>query len=61
MKTFKMIGAALALALPTVAFAADAACCCAEKACCKEGADCCEKMKAKSGEPKPAPMPDMKH
>ena len=40
MMKLKLIGAALALALPTAAFAA--APCCANMACCKEGADCCK-------------------
>lgn len=40
MTKFKLIGAALALALPTAAFAAGS--CCAGMACCKEGADCCK-------------------
>jgi hypothetical protein len=40
MTKFKLIGAALALALPTAAFAAGS--CCADMACCKEGADCCK-------------------
>ena len=43
MTKFKLIGAALALAIPTVAFAADAGCCGADKTCCKDGADCCKK------------------
>lgn len=64
MTKFKLIGAALALTLPTAAFAADAGCCCgADKACCKDGADCCAKMKPKGGDAPhaPAPMPGMKH
>jgi hypothetical protein len=62
MTKFKLIAAALAMLVPAAAFAADAGCCCgADKACCKGGADCCDKMKAKPGDPKPAPMPDMKH
>ena len=41
MKSFKFIGAAVALALvPATAFAA--ADCCAAKECCKDGADCCK-------------------
>lgn len=40
MTKFKLIGAALALALPTAAFAAGS--CCAGMTCCKEGADCCK-------------------
>ncbi|MES3097350.1 hypothetical protein O6012_17665 [Sphingomonas aerolata] len=40
MTKFKLIGAALALALPTAAFAAGS--CCADMACCKDGADCCK-------------------
>ena len=43
MTKLKLIGAALALALPTAAFAA--APCCADMACCKEGADCCKEGK----------------
>ena len=44
MTKLKLIGAALALALPTAAFAA--APCCAEMACCKDGKkDCCADMK----------------
>lgn len=35
MTKLKLIGAALALALPTAAFAAGS--CCADMACCKEG------------------------
>ena len=43
MTKLKLIGTALALALPTAAFAADAACCCgADRSCCKEGSDCCK-------------------
>lgn len=64
MTKLKLIGAALALALPTAAFAADAGCCCAaDKSCCKDGADCCAKMKPKAGatSPAPAPMPGMTH
>ena len=45
MTKLKLIGAALALALPTAAFAADAGCC-ADKTCCKDGADCCKDGKA---------------
>ena len=41
MTKLKLIGAALALALPTAAFAA--APCCADMACCKDGADCCDR------------------
>lgn len=44
MTKLKLIGAALALALPTAAFAAGS--CCADMACCKEGADCCKDGKA---------------
>jgi len=40
MTKFKLIGAALALAIPGVAFAAGS--CCADMACCKDGADCCK-------------------
>ena len=40
MTKFKLIGAALALALPTAAFAAGS--CCAGMTCCKEAADCCK-------------------
>ncbi len=62
MTKFKMIAAALALLVPAAAFAADAGCCCgADKTCCKDGADCCDKMKAKPGDPTPAPMPGMNH
>lgn len=43
MTKFKLIGAALALAIPGVAFAADAGCCGADKTCCKDGSDCCKK------------------
>jgi hypothetical protein len=57
----KLIGAALALAVPAGAFAAEACCCSADQACCKDGADCCAKMKGKAREPKAAPMPGMKH
>lgn len=62
MLKLKLIGAALALALPAGAFAAEPCCCCgADTACCKDGADCCGRMKGKTGETKPAPMPGMKH
>lgn len=44
MTKFKLIGAALALTLSSVAFAAGA--CCADTACCKDGADCCKDGKA---------------
>lgn len=44
MTKLKLIGAALALALPTAAFAAGS--CCADMACCKDGkGDCCAEMK----------------
>lgn len=42
MTKFKLIGAALALALPTAAFAADACCC---KGKDGKPADCCASMK----------------
>ena len=45
MTKFKLIGAALALALPTAAFAAGS--CCADMACCKEGSDCCKEKDGK--------------
>lgn len=37
-----IIGAALALAIPVTAYAAD---CCTGMNCCKDGADCCKDMK----------------
>lgn len=58
----KLMAAALAMLVPAAAFAADAGCCCgADKACCKDGADCCDKIKTRSGDPKPAPMPGINH
>ena len=48
MTKLKLIGAALALALPTAAFAAGS--CCADMACCKEGADCCTEHDGKSAD-----------
>ena len=45
MKTFSIIGAALALAIPATAYAA--ADCCKDMTCCKDGkGDCCDDMKA---------------
>ena len=48
MTKFKLIGAALALAIPGVAFAAGS--CCADMACCKDGADCCKDKDGKKGD-----------
>ena len=45
MSKFKLIGAAVALALSSTAFAATAADCCPDMTCCKEGADCCDHAK----------------
>jgi hypothetical protein len=45
MTKFKLIGAALALALPTAAFAAGS-----DMACCKEGSDCCKEKDGKKGD-----------
>jgi hypothetical protein len=47
MTKFKLIGAALALALPAAAFAAGS---CADMACCKEGADCCKEKDGKKAD-----------
>ena len=48
MNKFKLIGAALALAIPSVAFAASS--CCVAMACCKDGADCCKEQDGKKGD-----------
>lgn len=59
MTKIKLIGAALALAIPGVAFAAGS--CCADMACCKDGADCCDHGdKAKGGDHAGHAMPNMK-
>ena len=43
MKMISIMGAALALAVPTTAFAAG---CCADAPCCKEGTDPCKDGKS---------------
>jgi hypothetical protein len=48
MTKFKLLGAALVLALPTAAFAAGS--CCAGMACCKEGSDCCKEKDGQNGD-----------